>query len=360
MTFTREEEPMVARTEILIRVGGTGTWTTPETMAYTDEAHLRDLLALDPSRIPGVSAGALTVRELPTGAGFVDVTAVDEDGTITVVECKLGANRDERRKVIGQVQDYASAIWQTGFEGFSQSWAARGGEPLADHLDAEALEALRGNIESARIHLCVAVDSIDEDLRRLIEYLNEISRSDVGVTAIQLEYAKHGDAEILVPTTFGGEIAAVKARESGQATEHWTRQTYLESIANPEDRQRAEALMELVETSLASPEGNRKAFWFGARPGGGIQPHPHGLRFPPVQLWVNSAGRAMVNGAWKLFPSVAGHPGFRHVADVLGQSETGSASSVPLSELDLDELWTAMVATSREINAELPVAGGVE
>ncbi len=206
----------------------------------------------------------------------------------------------------------------------------------------------------------MAVDSIDEDLRRLIEYLNEISRSDVGVTAIQLEYAKHGDAEILVPTTFGGEIAAVKARESGQTTEHWTRQTYLESIANPKDRHRAETLLELVETSLADPEGNRKAFWFGVRPDGRIQPHPHGRRFPPVQLWVNSTGRATVNGAWNLFEGVAGHSGFRYVAEVLGQSESGSASSVPLSELDLDELWTAMVATSREINAELPVAGGVE
>ena len=207
---------MVARTEILVRVGGTGAWTSPETMAYTDEAHLRDLLAHDPGRIPGVNAGALTVRELPTSAGFIDVTAIDEDGSITVVECKLGSNRDERRKVIGQVQDYASAIWQTGFEGFQQSWTSRGGKSLSDRLDADALRALEGNIETARIHLCVAVDRIDDDLRRLIEYLNEISRADVAVTAIQLEYARHGDAEILVPTTFGGEIAAVKARESGQ------------------------------------------------------------------------------------------------------------------------------------------------
>ncbi len=343
---------MVARTEILVRVGGTGGWSSPETVAYTDKAHFRDLLASDPSRIPGVSDGALTVRELPTSAGYIDVTAVDEDGTITVVECKLGSNRDERRKVIGQVQDYASAVWQTGFDGFAQSWAARSGVPLADRLDAEALQALQANIESARIHLCVAVDRIDDDLRRLIEYLNEISRPDVGVTAIQLEYARHGDAEILVPTTFGGEIAAVKARESGQSNEHWTRLSYLESMVDPDDRRRAEALLERVEASLATPEGERKAFWFGARPGGGVQPHPHGLRFPPVQLWVNSAGRATVNGTWNLFSSVAGHGGFRHVASILGQSETGPASSVPLANLDLDELWTAMVATAREINSE--------
>jgi hypothetical protein len=345
------EALMAERTEILIRVGGTGAWASPETMAYTDEAHLRDLLAQDPGRIPGVSAEALTVRELPTTAGFVDVTAIDEDGSITVVECKLGSNRDERRKVIGQVQDYASAVWQTGFESFQQNWTSRGGELLSDRLDVDALRALERNIESARIHLCVAVDRIDDDLRRLIEYLNEISRSDVAVTAIQLEYAQHGDTEILVPTTFGGEIAAVKARESGQSTEHWTRDTYLESIADPDDRRMAEALLERVEQSLDAREGNNGAFWFGARPFGGVQPHPHGLRFPPVQLWVNSAGRATVSGAWKLFPRVAGHTGFRHVADVLGQSEVGPASGVPLVSLDLEALWAAMVETAREVNA---------
>ncbi len=123
-------------------------------------------------------------------------------------------------------------------------------------------------------------------------------------------------------------------------------------MVDPDDRRRAEALLERVEASLATPEGERKAFWFGTSPGGGVQPHPHGLRFPPVQLWVNSAGRATVNGAWNLFSSVAGHGGFRHVASILGQSETGPASSVPLANLDLDELWTAMVATAREINSE--------
>lgn len=350
---------MVAGTEILIRVGGAGAWTSPETMAYTDEAHLRDLLAHDPSRIPGVSPGALTVRELPTTAGFIDVTAVDDDGSITVFECKLGSNRDERRKVIGQVQDYASAIWQTGFEAFQQSWTSHGGESLPDHLDAEALSALKANIDAARIHLCVAVDRIDDDLRRLIEYLNEISRSDVTVTAIQLQYARHGDAEILVPTTFGGEIAAVKARGAGQSREHWTRQTYLEAITDPEDRQNIDVLMTLVEDSIATNEGDRKAFWFGARPRGAIQPHPHGLRFPPVQLWVNSAGRATVIGAWKLFPAVAGHSGFRHVAVVLGHSESGPATSVPLAEIDIDELWPAMVATAREVNGGVSPPGGV-
>ena len=47
--------------------------------------------------------------------------------------------------------------------------------------------------------------------------------------------------------------------------------------------------------------------------------HPYGLRYAPLQLWVNSAGRLMYFGNWPQWPSVAGHEAFaglaRHQAD---------------------------------------------
>ncbi|GCE44891.1 hypothetical protein Rhow_000517 [Rhodococcus wratislaviensis] len=49
------------------------------------------------------------------------------------------------------------------------------------------------------------------DLRRLVEYLNQITHDEVQVTALQLTCARHGDLENLIPSTYGGEIAAAKA-----------------------------------------------------------------------------------------------------------------------------------------------------
>jgi hypothetical protein len=49
---------------VLIRREG-GSWDTPHTTAYTNEAELRDLLAETPSLLPGIDEG-------PAAAGFPD------------------------------------------------------------------------------------------------------------------------------------------------------------------------------------------------------------------------------------------------------------------------------------------------
>ena len=72
----------------------------------------------------------MTVRELATSAGPADVCIVGPDGSITVVECKLASNSDRRRMVIGQVIDYASAIWLDGEKAFREQWARQGGAEL--------------------------------------------------------------------------------------------------------------------------------------------------------------------------------------------------------------------------------------
>ena len=84
-----------------------------------------------------------------------------------------------------------------------EHWRARGGVDLNDNLHPEALEELRSRIESGTIGLCWVADRIDDELRRLIEYLNEITKERIAVTALQLAYARHGDVEFLIPSTYG-------------------------------------------------------------------------------------------------------------------------------------------------------------
>ncbi len=133
--------------------------------------------------------------------------------------------------VIGQVLDYAAAVWVGGPAEFHAAWRARGGADLTEVLGIDGLGQLTQNISEARIHLCLAVDLIDSELRRLIEYLNKASRPDVMVTALQLTYAKHSDVEILVPATFGGELATAKNRQRA-TDERWSRERFLEAVAS--------------------------------------------------------------------------------------------------------------------------------
>ena len=88
---------------ILVRQSSTDSWSEPETSTYTNESHLQELLAADPTRIPGITKGSKAVRELSTSAGPIDICVVSPSGTITVVECKLNKNSESRRMVIGPV-----------------------------------------------------------------------------------------------------------------------------------------------------------------------------------------------------------------------------------------------------------------
>ncbi|MFS8481418.1 MAG: hypothetical protein FWJ72_10865 [Acidimicrobiia bacterium] len=338
---------MSDRGGVLVRRDG-GDWSEPEVAAYENEAHLQQLIAGDPHRVPGVDRDALAVVELPTAAGPIDVSIVGRDGSITVVECKLASSRERRRMVIGQVIDYAAAVWEDGPDAFVAAWHGRGGPDLREELEPEALDRLRRNVAEARIDLCLTVDRIDGEVRRLVEYLNRVTRDDVGVTALELAYARHGDVEILVPSTYGGEIAAAKVRRSERSAERWTWESFLAALRRDEDRALAEELRGRLER--LEVRGPHETLWFGAKPRGGIYFHLHGLRYAPFQLWVNGAGDLVAFGNWTRYPQVANHAGFARLARSLDQDHEGPPRSVRLADRDLDELWDAAVECAEAIN----------
>lgn len=334
---------------ILVRDGDDGPWVEPDTQAYTNETHLQHLLTADPARIPGVGPGALAVAELGTAAGPADIVAVHADGDLTVVECKLAVNRDPRRTVVGQVLDYASSIWQTGFEEFVRAFAACGGGDLSQLLPSDALDRLRTNIGEARVHLCLAVDRIDADLRRLVEFLNQITGQNVTVTAIEIAYARHGTTEILIPSTYGGELAAAKNRtaSSGSAP-HWTWETFLAALSEPADRVLAEDIASRADALERRDTHDLR--WYGKRPNGNVFFRLHGYRYSPFHLWQNKDSRLFVYGSWNSWSSLD-PSGFVAIADALGQDPgSGRSVAVPASSLDLDRFWEAALRTSEEIN----------
>lgn len=333
----------------MIRHGDSG-WVTPDTNAYENEAHLRDLLVANPARVPSVTEEAFSVSELLTTAGPIDVTIVDIDGAITVVECKLSSSSERRRMIIGQVVDYASAIWLDGPPAFLSSWERRGGPVLEEGLTKAAMEQLRANVEEGRINLCLAVDHIDADLRRLIEYLNLVTKDHVRVTALQLAYSKHGDIEILVPSTYGGEIAAAKARRSPGPSAPWTRESFLEALTSDSDKELALRLFELLDDQQER-RGNHELLWMGTSPGGGVFFHPFGLRYAPFQLWRRKDGQLMIYGNWRNYQGHTGLVGYARLAALLGQDYQGKAGGVPLRTLNLDELWAVACECAIEINA---------
>ena len=57
-------------------------------------------------------------KELATKAGYVDLIYINEDGFITIGECKLWRNPEAHRKVVGQILDYAKELAKWDYSKF--------------------------------------------------------------------------------------------------------------------------------------------------------------------------------------------------------------------------------------------------
>jgi hypothetical protein len=105
-----------------------GQLASMEEAGYDSEKVLQKLLATNPDLLAGDQMNAdeprrwlLVTREMKvpaeedgTGRWSLDHLFLDQDGIPTLVEVKKGTNTDVRRKVVGQMLDYAAnavAYW---------------------------------------------------------------------------------------------------------------------------------------------------------------------------------------------------------------------------------------------------------
>lgn len=111
---------------MLIRTTGETAWRTPKVTSYADEAALQALIRQSPDLLPGADGAPMAVAtEVPIASiGYADIVGVDAAGDITVVECKLRANPEIRRQVVGQVFAYASGLWGLSYEEFDAVFAS--------------------------------------------------------------------------------------------------------------------------------------------------------------------------------------------------------------------------------------------
>jgi RecB family endonuclease NucS len=113
--------------EILVRNSSTHGWHRVKEENFENEAALQNILYESPEIIPLEKLGEnwikpkLFIKEagLP-GSGNTDLIGIDEEGGITIIECKLATKSDVRRKVIGQLLEYAAYLWQMPYEEFDK------------------------------------------------------------------------------------------------------------------------------------------------------------------------------------------------------------------------------------------------
>jgi len=213
-----------------------------------DEAYLQEYIQNNPESIPIYELDKdkrlfVAKREFPTNAGPIDALAFDDIGDIYVVETKLFKNPD-KRLVIAQVLDYGAALWRhyTDFDSFIEilnretqrlfnlSFQDKTKDffDLDDEQNESMFETIQNNLNDGNIKFVILMDKLDERLKDLILYVNQNSQFDI--YAIQIEYYKFEQYEIMIPKIFGSEVKKNIKSTSTSTRIYWNKAGFDEEV----------------------------------------------------------------------------------------------------------------------------------
>ena len=197
----------------------------------------------------------ILAREFSTKSGPIDALGVDKDGELYLIETKFYKNPD-KRTVVAQVLDYGASLW-SNFRDFgnfieqinlhtNKDFGKTLKQRLTDFFEISEdeinylLENTRRNLNDGNFKFVVLMDHLHDQLKDLIIFLN--NNSEFTVYAVELEYYKHQDFEILIPKLYGSEVK----KDIGKSTVSKTILTDEEFINYYKDRPEELVVEELL------------------------------------------------------------------------------------------------------------------
>jgi hypothetical protein len=194
----------------------------------------------------------------------IDFLFADQNGMPTFVECKRFNDTDSRRKVVGQMLEYAANghyYWTTAeLAAFAeQSSRARGNTteeelkriswPNSDEPETY-FQTIEENLREGQVRLVFFLEEAPPELKSIVEFLNgQMVRSDVLlVEARQYEIGSH---KIISPVLFGysEEARFIKRKvsvESG-SKQKWNVDSFFEQCSETLDPTKAQVIRQLLD-----------------------------------------------------------------------------------------------------------------
>lgn len=169
-----------------------------------DEAFVQTLIMHHPGLLPvreidpSCEQPVPVCSELSTAAGPIDGFLLTPSGRPVLVECKLWANPQARREVVGQILDYAKELRRWTYDDLQRAASARiydgpkslfqrvaGGTP-GDPAEADFIDAVSHNLRTGRFLLVIVGDGIREGVEAIGEYLNDSVGLDFSFGLVEL------------------------------------------------------------------------------------------------------------------------------------------------------------------------------
>lgn len=127
--------------------------------------------------------------ELPVGSGFLDNLLITPSGDLALIECKLWRNPEARRKVNGQIIDYASEMSKWTYEELEAAirrtkapdgLGGNDSRSLYDRIagqselqEAAFVDRVSRNLRLGRFLLLIVGDGIQEGVETMTEFLQQ-------------------------------------------------------------------------------------------------------------------------------------------------------------------------------------------
>jgi hypothetical protein len=226
---------------------------------YETEKLLQELLAEHSDLLSGEQINSdeprrwvLVTREMSvpsdqdgSGQWSLDHLFLDQDAIPTLVEVKKSSNADVRRKVIGQMLDYAAnavVYWpveqiKTTFENRCNSEAIDPDDELTKLLEVEDIsdywQQVKANLQAGRIRMIFIADEIPSELRRIVEFLNR-QMDPAEVLAIEIKQFVGEGVKTLVPRVIGQTEATLDKKNPNRGKQWANWESALENIFNTE------------------------------------------------------------------------------------------------------------------------------
>lgn len=283
-----------------------------EKSSFEKEDYLQKYIYDNPDSIPLYDIKEdirllILAREFSTNSGPVDALGIDKDGEIYLVETKLYKNPD-KRLVVAQVLDYGASLWRgsgnlndliKSLDSAVNSQFKIGlHQKLKDFFGLEDVELnelldnFKKNLDEGNFKFVVLMDKLHDRLKDLIIFINQNSQFDI--FAVELEFYKHEDYEIMIPKLFGAQVKKDIGVSSSSTRRKWDENSFFEDTETKLTKEEIELIRKLYNFS--------KNFADNITWGTGITKATFNVKFDELSnkslFSVYSDGRLAVNFGW--------------------------------------------------------------
>jgi hypothetical protein len=282
-----------------------------EEQSYDSEDLLQELLAKYPNLLAGDQIDSarprrwllvkreaeLASEEDGSNRWSVDHLFLDQDGIPTIVEVKRSTDTRIRREVVGQMLDYAAnavLYWpvekiRSMFEAHCKMIGKNHEQELVAFLEGESdvenfWTRVKTNFQAGKIRLLFVADEIPNELRRIIEFLNQ-QMEFAEVLAVEIKQFAGQGMQTLVPRVIGQTAESERAKSSGGTRgDHWTEEKFFSELEKSSGAPAAQVAKKILDWSKLRFQ---EFYWGRGTQAGSFAPfYVRGnISFPTFAVW---------------------------------------------------------------------------